>query len=178
MGWPGRGSWPRRLFFSIVIEDGAASVNVHSVSSCLEFRVVPDVVQGGSKFLKKAFRKAQTRIPCVAVLSFRWFLEGGSEVVQGGSYIFHLPPIHKSEQTVEGFLANQGRGGSIDIARDNLGPLADAHAGLCVPLALYPSVLNSRVAVLAKNFPRTWHTMLKKSICKTVFWRVPNCEHH
>ena len=37
-----------------------------------------------------------------------WFLEGGSEVVQGGSYILHLPPIRKSVQTVGGFLANQG----------------------------------------------------------------------
>ena len=111
MGWPGlvrRGSWPRRLFFSIIIEDGAASSNVHSVSSCLEFRVVPDVVQGGSEFLEKTHRKAQTRIPCVAVLNFMWFLEGGSEVVQGGSYILHLPPIRKSVQTVGGFLANRG----------------------------------------------------------------------
>ena len=111
MGWPGLArAWflPRRLFFSIIIEDGAASSNVHSVSSCLEFKVVPDVVQGGSEFLEKTHRKAQTRIPCVAVLNFMWFLEGGSEVVQGGSYILHLPPIRKSVQTVGGFLANRG----------------------------------------------------------------------
>ena len=124
-----RGSWPRRLFFSIIIEDGAASANVHSVSSCLEFRLVPALVQVGSEFLKKTYRQAQTRILCVAVLNFKWFLEGGSEVVQGGSYISHLPPIHKSGQTVRGFLANRSGCGSIDTARDNLGPLADAHAG-------------------------------------------------
>ena len=57
----------------------------------------------------------QTRIPCVAILNFGWFLERGSDVVQGGSYISHLLPIHKSVQTVRGFLANQGGGGSIDI---------------------------------------------------------------
>ena len=66
------------------------------------------MVQGGSEFLEKTHRKAQTRIPCVAVLNFMWFLEGGSEVVQGGSYILHLPPIRKSVQTVGGFLANRG----------------------------------------------------------------------
>ena len=43
-----RGSWPRRLFFSIIIEDSAASANVHSVSSCLEFSLVPALVQVGS----------------------------------------------------------------------------------------------------------------------------------
>ena len=155
MGWPGRGSWPRRLFFSIIIEDGAASANVHSVSSCLEFEVAPDAVQGGSEFQKKTSRKAETRIPSVAVLNLRWFLEGGSDVVQGGSYISHLPPIHKSVQTVRGFLANQGGGGSMHTARNNLRPLADAHAGLCVSLALHPGVLKSHVAVRAKSFPRT-----------------------
>jgi hypothetical protein len=126
------------------------------------------VVQGGSEVLKKTCREAQTRIPCLAVLNFRWFLESGSDVVQGGSYISHLPPIHKSVKTVRGFLANQGRGGS----------LAGAHAGLCVPSALHPGVLQSHVTVRAKNFPRTWYTMLKKSICKTVFCQLPNCEHH
>ena len=150
-----RGSWPRRLFFSIIIEDGAASANVHSVSSCLEFRLVPALVQVGSEFLEKTHRKAQTRIPCIAVLNFKWFLEGGSEVVQGGSYISHLPPIHKSVQTVRGFLANQGGVGSMHTARNNLRPLADAHAGLCVSLALHPGVLKSHVAVRAKSFPRT-----------------------
>ena len=113
MSWPGRGSWLPRLVFSIIEEDGAASANVYSVSSYLEFPVVPDVVQCGSEFLTKTCRKAQTRIPRVAVLDFGWFLERGSDVVQGGSYISHLLPIHKSVQTVRGFLANQGGGGSI-----------------------------------------------------------------
>ena len=85
-----RGSWPRRLFFSIIIEDGAASANVHSVSSCLEFSLVPALVQVGSEFLKKTYQEAQTRIPCIAVLNFKWFLEVGSEV---GSGWFLLLPL-------------------------------------------------------------------------------------
>ena len=116
MGWPGPGSWPRRLLFSIIQEDGAASANVHSVSSCLEFSLVPGLVQFGSEFLKKTYRKAQTRIPCVAIVNFKWFLEVGSDLVQVGSYISHLPPVDKSVQAVRGFLENHGGGGSIDIA--------------------------------------------------------------
>ena len=43
-----------------------------------------------------------------------WTILGlGSDLVQGGSYISHAAPVHRSVQSVRGFLTNHGQGGSI-----------------------------------------------------------------
>ena len=44
--------------------------------------------------------------------------------------------------------------------------------------SVYPMILKPHVAACAKNLLATWNKTAKKSVCKTVFCHVPNCDRH